>query len=258
MPGPVVSKLCAGLLATQLMFPSVRNFCTGPNCPPVQPGVGASYVEEVPLGYDLPMGPTAQWVWEPGPTMVESEPLQAPTEEPDSAIEGTPATPASDDSTQGGTGEIQELDQILEDAKEIQREAENRKEALRLKSMTQAKQSAATAKATSGRWVLRQLNTPAGGIVARTSTDWAGRGCGCPDCTCGPNCECGASRVRTVSYASSGGANYVTRSYASSGGANWSRTVTYQASQPTYVTRESTYTRRVLFPNLFPRLRGLR
>lgn len=240
MPGPVVSKLCAGLLATQLMFPSVRNFCTGPNCPQVRPGVGATYVEEVPLGYDLPMGPTAQWVWEPGPSMVESELLQAPTEEPDSAIEGTATAPASDD---GATSE----DRTSEVAT-AKTEA----------TAKQVKQSAATTKAASGRWVLRQSNAPIGGIVARTLTDQAGRGCGCPDCTCGPNCACGASRVRTVSYASSGGANYVTRSYASSGGANWSRTVTYQASQPTYVTRESTYTRRVLFPNLFPRLRGLR
>lgn len=240
MPGPVVSKLCAGLLATQLMFPSVRNFCTGPNCPQVRPGVGATYVEEIPLGYDLPMGPTAQWVWEPGPTLVESELLQAPTEEPDSAIEGEAAPSTSDDSTQSGD----RASQIATPATEA--------------TAKQVKQSAATAKATSGRWVLKQLNTQAGGIVARTSTDWAGRGCGCPDCTCGPDCACGASRVRTVSYASSGGANYVTRSYASSGGANWSRTVTYQANQPTYVTRESTYTRRVLFPNLFPRLRGLR
>lgn len=240
MPGPVISKLCAGLLATQLMFPSVRNFCTGPNCPQVQPGVGATYVEEIPLGYDLPMGPTAQWVWEPGPTLVESELLQAPTEEPDSAIEGEAASSTSDDSTQSGDRASQSTSPATE------------------ATAKQVKQSATTTKAASGRWVLRQSNAPIGGIVARTSTEWAGRGCGCPDCTCGPNCACGASRVRTVSYASSGGANYVTRSYASSGGANWSRTVTYQASQPTYVTRESTYTRRVLFPNLFPRLRGLR
>lgn len=255
MPGPVFSKVCAGLLATQLMFPSVRNFCTGPDCPQVQPGLGATYVEEVPLGYDLPMGPTAQWVWEPGPSIIESELLQAPTEEPDSAIEGAPATSTSDDSTQGGTGESQELNQNAEANPEAKANAGG---ALTAKAKIQTKQSAATTKATSGRWVLRQLNTPIGGIVARTSTEWAGCGCGCPDCTCGPNCACGASRSRTVSYASSGGANYVTRSYASSGGANWSRTVTYQTSQPTYVTRESTHTRRVLFPNLFPRLRGLR
>lgn len=238
MQGPIVSKLCAGLLTAQVFFPGVRQFCVGPNCPPVQQSfqssVGPTYVDEIPATYDLPMGPTqpSGWVWEAAPVnLVESELLEAPTEDADAAVEVEATVPTSNDNAEVGKGSTQG-DPAPAEAKKVVK-----------------KQSAATAKAASGRWVYYRPNAPIGGIVARTLTDQAGCGCGCPGCTCGP---------AVASYGSGGGANYVrTVSYASSGGANYVRAVSHQ-NGGVYVTRESTFTRRAIFPRLFPRLRGLR
>ncbi len=225
MHGPIISKVCAGVLAAQMLIaPGVRTFCVGPNCPPVQQATPV-YFDAVPQAFDLPVGPEVPsgWVWEPSPGLVESELLDAPTEEPAPTSEETAQTPESDGSP-------------TSDAKPA--------EAPKAKSK-------ATTKATAGRWVYYQPQRATGGVIARMA---ANAGCGCPNCTCGPGCQCGTT---VSSYASSGGANYV--SYSSAGDANYvqSRTVTYAGPMTTW-SRTHTNARPVLFPRLFPRLRGLR
>lgn len=244
---PTLAKQLAGLsalaAATFCGTPYGARTCTGPNCQNGQcsrpatvviesaPSVAPVYVSGAPQFWTA----GEQWVWVDIPADPEPEHIASPLE-----------------NERDVKSEVEQLEEDTDDAAEPAEEAEAAAEG---QEDQQAKASPAggrdakkaTGAAKTQRVRMRATDAAALGLVPRATANRGGGSSGGWQ----PQAVASSVAYRTVTY----GDPVVTYSCTGSGAATTAYRIQQQAfwGQPAYYR-----TRRVLFPNLFPRLRGLR